>query len=221
MRALLVAALTLLVGACASERLKLTPPAGVDFSGKWALNEADSDDPQHILDPKKRPDQDPNDPAQNRGRGRRGGGGPGGPGGPGMQGGALQGPPPPGASQLGAPMRFPGKQLEIKQVAGVVTFASEGRNRLCQPGTEHKKGPKPDHRDRDPSPGARDNAPSACGWDEATLVVMGGDADDGRPPFEEQYTLSGDRQRLIETVVFKGGRSSGFVMSRVWDRVTK
>ena len=220
MRALLVAVLTLLVSACATERLKVTPPAGVDFSGSWKLNEADSDDPQHLLNPQKK-NQDPNDPSQARGRGqgRRGGGG--GPaGGPGMAGGVSQGPPPPGAAQMRMPLRFPGKQLEIKQVAGVVSFSSDGRSRVCQPGTERKKAAKPDYRDRDPSPMSRDNASPVCGWEEATLVLMGGEENDDhdRPQFEEQYTLSTDRQRLVETVVFRGGRSSGFTMSRVWDR---
>ena len=41
---------------------------------------------------------------------------------------------------------------------------------------------------------------------------------DDRPPFEEQYSLSEDGQRLIEVVGFRGGRSNGFTMSRVWDR---
>ena len=33
----------LLLGACASDRLSLSPPSGVDFSGKWKLDEADSE----------------------------------------------------------------------------------------------------------------------------------------------------------------------------------
>ena len=45
-----------------------------------------------------------------------------------------------------------------------------------------------------------------------------GRSDDERPPFEEQYSLSEDGQRLIEIVGFRGGRSNGFTMSRVWDR---
>jgi hypothetical protein len=57
-----------------------------------------------------------------------------------------------------------------------------------------------------------------CGWAEKTLIVRGGDPDDEHPPFEEHYSLSDDGQRLVEVVEFKGGRSSGFTMSRVWDR---
>jgi len=32
--------------------------------------------------------------------------------------------------------------------------------------------------------------------------------------------VSDDGQRLIEVVSYKGGRSSGFTASRVWDRVS-
>ncbi len=54
---------------------------------------------------------------------------------------------------------------------------------------------------------------------EKTLIVRGGDPDEDHPPFEEHYSLSDDGRRLVEVVEFKGGRSSGFTMSRVWDRV--
>src|SRR5258708_38896126 len=37
------------LAACASEKLAQAPPAGVDFSGRWKLNEADSDDPQRLI----------------------------------------------------------------------------------------------------------------------------------------------------------------------------
>ena len=40
----------ILLAACASEKLALAPPAGVDFSGSWKLNQADSDDPQRLLE---------------------------------------------------------------------------------------------------------------------------------------------------------------------------
>jgi hypothetical protein len=62
--------------------------------------------------------------------------------------------------------------------------------------------------------------PLNCGWDEGTLVVKPSDPEDDRPPFEQRFSLSDDGQRLIEVVSFKGGRSSGFTASRVWDRVT-
>src|ERR1700727_3186330 len=37
------------ISACASDGLNLAPPPGVDFSGHWQLNVADSDDPVHLL----------------------------------------------------------------------------------------------------------------------------------------------------------------------------
>ena len=39
----------LLIAGCASEKLALTPSPGVNFSGHWKLNEADSDDPQRVV----------------------------------------------------------------------------------------------------------------------------------------------------------------------------
>ena len=101
---------------------------------------------------------------------------PGGPGGPVM----------PPVSALSEGLRWPGKQLEIKQVAGVVAFTSDGINRVCQP----MEGGKPhrhhaDSADRDgASPGrgtraqGRDQSPARCGWAEKTLIVQGGDPDD-------------------------------------------
>jgi hypothetical protein len=64
----------------------------------------------------------------------------------------------------------------------------------------------------------RDAPPPRCGWAEKTLIVQGGDPDDDHPPFDEHYSLSDDKQRLVEVVGFTGGRSRGFTMSRVWDR---
>jgi len=104
----------------------------------------------------------------------------------------------------------------------VVAFTSDGKNRICQP-SGAKKGPR--HHDsvsdRDaPLPAARDAPPPSCGWSEKTLVVHGSkDADEDRPPSEERYSISEDGQRLVEEVSFRGGRSNGFTMSRVWDRL--
>src|ERR1700692_909392 len=36
------------LSACASEKLALAPPSGVDFTGRWKLDEADSDDPLRV-----------------------------------------------------------------------------------------------------------------------------------------------------------------------------
>jgi len=218
------------VGACAGEKLAQMPPAGVDLSGRWKLNEADSDDPQRLLQAQL------NAPASNSnnepspgggsggGRGRRGGGA-GGAGG--MSPGAPAGPMMPSVGAMADGLRWPGKALEVKQVAGVVAFTSDGVNLVCQPSEGH---PGRHHggsdRDappagRDAPPRARDVPPTHCGWLEKTLIVMGGDPDDDHPPFEKHYSLSDDGQRLVEVVDFKGGRSSGFTMSRVWDRATQ
>jgi hypothetical protein len=113
-------------------------------------------------------------------------------------------------------LRWPGRQLEIKQVAGVVAFTSEGINRVCQPTSAGVLGLH--HAADRGDPHGRDIPPPQCGWTDKTLVVQGGDPDDDHPPFEEHYSLSEDGQRLVEVVNFKGGRSSGFTMSRVWDR---
>ncbi len=218
------------LAACASEKLAHAPPAGVDFSGRWKLNEADSDDPQRLLQAqfdKPTPGQSTSSGGQggSGGRGgRQGGGGRGGPAGANL-GGPL-GPVMPSAGVMGEGLRWPGKQLDIKQIDGVVAFTSDGANRVCQPGDGGK--PHRHHGDsngrddassgRDAPNRGRDAPPPHCGWDEKTLIVQGGDPDDDHPPFEEHYSLSDDGLRLIEVVAFRGGRSSGFTMSRVWDR---
>ena len=130
----------------------------------------------------------------------------------------------PSVRALSEGLRWPGSQLEIKQVAGVVAFTADGVNRICQPTDAakfHARKPRP------PEDGAagraapahtREAPPPLCGWLEKTLIVQSGDPDDDDPPFEERYSLSEDGQRLVEVVSFRGGRSSGFSMSRVWDR---
>jgi len=217
------------LAACASDKLAQAPPAGVDFSGHWKLNEADSDDPQRLVQAQfNQSTSTDSDPSSGGGSGGGRGGRQGGRGGAG----AGMSPRGPGApvmpsvSVMSESLRWPGKQLEVKQVAGVVSFTSGGASRVCQPmdsgGKHHHHGPRPDDgraSGRDAPPRARDAPPPHCGWSEKTLIVQGGDPDDDHPPFEEQYSLSEDGQRLIEVVNFKGGRSTGFTMSRVWDRV--
>jgi hypothetical protein len=215
MRAAAVVVAILILSACVEEKLAANPPPGVDFSGQWKLNEADSDDPQHLAQAANGTAPNSNNvPQTGRGRGRGGGGGiPG----------ANQGPPPPPISTMAASLRWPGKALEIKQVAGVVAFTSDSRNRVCQPGSEkkHHRHREDDSRDRDSMPSGRDAPPPVCGWSERMLVVRGGDPDDDRPAYEEDYSLSEDGGRLIEVVIFTGGRSNGYTLSRVWDRVQK
>ena len=189
-----------LLAACASDKLALAPPVGVDLSGQWQLNQADSDDPQHLI-------QGPiNGQAIRRnsdGSGRGGGG--------------LFGPAVPSVSALADALRWPGKELQIKQFAGAVTFRSDGFNRACRPNDQFSKSLQPG---KSPTTG-RDAAPTHCGWEDKTLVIQNGDPDQDHLSFEERYTLSEDGRRLVEVLGFQGGRSNGFTMSRVWDRANQ
>jgi hypothetical protein len=212
-----VLAAVLCLSACASEKLKLAPPPGVDFSGHWQLNVADSDDPMHLAQPASNPGAGSANAGSGGagGRGSRGGAG-------GMGNPALYGPITPSFGAVGEALRWPGKALQIKQVAGVVAFTSDGKNRICQPSDEEKRPRHPNSNPSDPDaplPAAREAPPPRCGWSDKTLIIQSRDSDDDRAPFEESYSLSEDGQRLIETVGFKGGRSNGFTVSRVWDRV--
>ncbi len=224
MRLVVVLAVMCLAG-CASEKLAQAPPAGVDFSGVWKLNEADSDDPQRLIQAQfDTPAAGQSNAPGGQGGGSSGRGGRGRAGAGGIGVGGPTGPVMPSVSAMSDGLRWPGKHLEIKQVAGVVAFSSDGLNRVCQPsggGRSHRHHAE-DSRDGDTEgrdePRARDAPPVHCGWEDKTLIVRGGDSDDDRPPFDERYSLSDDRQRLVEVVGFKGGRSSGFTMSRVWDR---
>jgi hypothetical protein len=210
----------LALSACAGDKLSLAPPAGVDFTGRWKLNDAESDDPMHLLQTAN------SQAAAGAGNGGNSGGRGGGRGGRGGGTGypALMPPATPAMGVLAEALRFPGKQLEIKQVSGVVAFASDGKNRVCQPGNA-KQGARhhggASDRDRDaPLPSAREAPPPSCAWSEKTLIVRGGrDPDEDRPPSEERYSISEDGQRLVEEVSFRSGRSNGFTMSRVWDRL--
>ena len=132
----------------------------------------------------------------------------------------------PGVTALSDGLRWPGKDLEIKQDAGVVSIASLGIRQSYRPSAADKSRPLPKSKSdesadpgRDPRRARGDGPPPACGWDGSTLVVQAENPDDDHPPFEERYSLSDDGSRLIEVVAFKGGRSGGFTVSRVWDRV--
>jgi hypothetical protein len=217
--------------ACASEKLALAPPSGVDFTGRWKLDEADSDDPMRIVQSQMgAPGTAAGDSGSSGGRRGQGGGRGGRGGGQGGRGGAGPGagaPSVPAVGALSEGLHWPGKELEIKQVAGVVAITSAGDSRVYQPVadvTKHRHRKRSDNdgapRDRDMRPRDRDDGPPpVCGWDDKTLVVQSGAPDDDHPPFEERYSVSEDGQRLIEVVGFKGSRSGGFTMSRVWERV--
>jgi hypothetical protein len=201
------------MSACASDGLRPAPPPGVDFSGHWKLNVADSDDPMHLLQLANAQATGAADNSGNSGRGGRGGQ---------TAGGytAVIPPATPSVGVLAEAARFPGKLLDIKQVGGVLTFSSSGQTRVCQPGDAKKtRRHHYDPSDRDaPLPAARDTPPPKCGWLEKTLIVQSRELSEDRPPFEEHYSVSEDGQRLVEEAIFSGGRSSGFTMSRVWDR---
>jgi hypothetical protein len=234
MRAVVGALLMMLLSACASDKLALLPPPGVDMTGHWKLNEADSDDPLRLVQSQNAtnsPSAQGGQGGQGGGQGGQGGGRGGRQGGRGGPGAGLpgtpMGPAMPGIGAIGAGLRWPGKTLEVKQVAGVVTFDSDGKSQVFRPVAGDRKarphhgppGDDPSHGRDLPAHGRGDGPPPRCGWEERTLVVQGDDPDDDHPPFEERYSLSEDGQRLIEVVGFKGGRSAGFTLSRVWDRV--
>jgi hypothetical protein len=217
-----------LLAGCASEKLALAPPPGVDFSGHWKLNEADSDDPQRLIQSQFSGGYgaaDGTGSTRGGGRGgRRGGGGRGGGGGTGGSsgggdagsgGGGGSGPGGsgngaggfggmPSIAAMGAGLRWPGKDLEIKQAGGVETFTSDTHNRTYQPGVLVKK--------------RKGSFEQACGWDGDSLVIRA-EPDDERHGFEERYSVTTDGQRLVQTVDFKHGKREGFTLSRVWDRV--
>jgi hypothetical protein len=219
MRIVMVAAVFVL-SACAGDRLAPTPPAGVDLSGHWILNEAESDDAQRLMQAQLAAATAGTGPgstsAGQGGRNGRGGGGlgPGGPAGPQM----------PAVSMLAEGLRWPGRDLALKQTGDTVTFTADGGSRSCRSGEKHPpphKGPShndPSHGRDAPSRGRGDAPPPRCGWDARTLVVQSSEPDEDRPPFEQRFSVSEDGQRLFEVVSFKGGRSSGFTASRVWDR---
>ncbi len=140
----------------------------------------------------------------------------------GLGAGVPGGPALPSVSAMSEGLRWPGKQLEIKQVAGVVAFTSNGNSLVCQPmDAERPLRSQGEGRGgaagRDAPSRSRETPPPRCGWADKTLIVLSGDADDP-PPFDQHFSLSDDGRRLVEVVGFKGGRSSGFTMSRVWDR---
>src|SRR5258707_681270 len=120
----------ILLAACASEKLALAPSAGVDFSGSWKLNKADSDDPQLLLQSQTDPNRAKASGGDSTGGPSGGGGSPGG-GRGGKRGGqrsnsrsaaaGAQAPPSSATLRaLGSSLRWPAKDISIKQVAGTV-----------------------------------------------------------------------------------------------------
>lgn len=212
---------------CASNQLASSPPPGVDLSGHWTLNLADSDDAQRLMQSQiaaatagvTGSGSGPSGGGGGRQRGRNGGMGPG-PGGP-------AGPVMPSVAVLDDSLRWPGRDLTLEQNAERISFTSDGASRSCRPSAHKDDGHHPPsggngnaHGHDMPARGRGDAPPPRCGWDERTLVVQSGEPDDDRPPYEQRFSLSEDGDRLVEVVEFKGGRSNGFVASREWDRVS-
>jgi hypothetical protein len=198
---------------CASGNLASAPPAGVDLSGHWTLNVANSDDPQRLMQSQiaaATANTTSDGQTGSSGRGGRNGGR------SALQGGPM-GPMMPSVLVLDEALRWPGRDLSIQQASGIVTFLSDGSQRPCRthPGQGHS-GDRGGHNAA--TRGRGDAPPPRCGWDERTLVVQSGEADEDHAPFEQRFNVSEDGQRLEEIVVFKGGRSSGYVASREWDR---
>ena len=195
-----------MMAACASNGLNPAPPSGVDLSGHWTLDEADSDDAQRLLQSQLRAaTQTPS--ASGPTTGRRGAG---------AMGPTAMGPVMPPVTVLDEGLRWPGKDVSINQSGPVVTFSSGGSVRDCQLKAAPKAAAHPGAATR----GRGDAPPPRCGWDQGTLVVQSGEPEEDHPPYEQRFSLASDGQRLVEVILFKGGRSDGFSASRVWNRAT-
>jgi hypothetical protein len=194
-----------ILAACASNGLAPAPPPGVDLSGHWTLDEADSDDAQRLQQSQlKAATQSASGSGQ--ASGRRGAVGPT----------AAMGPVMPPLLVLDEGLRWPGKDVSIKQSGAVVTFASGGSVRDCQ----LKPIKPPAHSPGVATRGRGDAPPPRCGWDQGTLVVQSGEPEEDHPPYEQRFSLAQDGRQLVEVILFKGGRSDGFSASRVWNRAT-
>ena len=194
-----------ILAACAGNGLSVTPPSGIDLSGHWTLDEADSDDAQRLQQSQlKAATQNASGSGQTPNRRGAGAMGP-----------TAMGPVMPPLLVLDEGLRWPGKDVSIKQSGPVVTFSSGGSVRDCQ-----LKPAKPATHPGTATRGRGDAPPPRCGWDEGTLVVQSGEPEEDHPPYEQRFSLSPDGQRLVEVILFKGGRSDGFSASRVWNRAT-
>jgi hypothetical protein len=191
-----------ILAACASTGLNSAPPSGIDLSGHWTLDEADSDDAQRLQQSQLKAATE-NASGSGQTARRRGAVGPT----------TAMGPVMPPLLVLDEGLRWPGKDVSIKQSGPVVTFSSGGSVRDCQ-----LKPAKPATHPGTATRGRGDAPPPRCGWDQGTLVVQSGEPEEDHPPYEQRFSLSSDGQQLVEVILFKGGRSDGFSASRVWNR---
>jgi hypothetical protein len=192
-----------ILAACASNGLTPAPPSGVDLSGHWTLDEADSDDAQRLMQSQlKAATQTTSGSGQTSNRRGAGAMGP-----------TAVGPVMPPLLVLDEGLRWPGKDVSIKQSGPVVTFSSGGSVRDCQ-----LKSVKAPTQPAAATRGRGDAPPPRCGWDQGTLVVQSGEPEEDHPPYEQRFSLSAGGQQLVEVILFRGGRSDGFSASRVWNR---
>jgi hypothetical protein len=205
MRAAFLLLIALSAG-CATDRgLATSPPPGVDLSGHWRLNVADSDDPLRLTQAMSS-GNGMGSPDQNQRGGQRSGRG-------GRSAAQL-----PFGQPISIPamivadlLRWPGAQMEIHQEGGTATFNSDGDSRIYRPGAGSTKATGHARKDH------RSSAPSPCGWLGASLVVHV-EAEGNQPGFDAQYRVSDDGARLVQLITLQGGQLTGFTMSRVWDR---
>jgi len=163
---------TLMLVSCAHEPLAVAPPAGVDFSGHWRLDTADSDDPHRLVQADTGRSADSS------------------------------------VGAIGEAMQWPGKDLVVKQIGGVVAFSSDGENRVYQPSTSFA---------RDAQGGRRRRSERRCGWSGKSLLVEAAADDDG-PTIEERYQVSADGAHLLQTIR-PAGSDRGVEFVRVWNKV--
>jgi hypothetical protein len=207
MRATFLLLITLFAGCATESDLALSPSAGVDLSGHWRLNVADSDDPLRLAQAMAAgnrlasQDQGPGG-SQRNGR-------PGGRPGPQL---AYAQPVSISAAVMADLLHWPGTEVEIRQDGGVVTFNSDGDSRVCQPAAGAKNAAG-----HGGKKGRRSDTPPRCGWAGTSLIVHV-EPEDNQPGFDAQYRLSDDGARLLQLITLQGGRLTGFTMSRVWDR---
>jgi hypothetical protein len=207
MRATLLLLIALSAGCATESDLASSPPPGVDLSGRWRLNVADSDDPLRLAQAMASgnttsQDQGPGG-AQRSGRNR--GSAPGAP---------LRVVPPVSisAAVMADLLHWPGPEVEIRQDGGAVTFNSDGDSRLYQPvaGAKNAAG-------QGGKKGHRSDLPPRSGWSGTSLIVHI-EPEENQPGFDAQYRVSDDGARLLQLITLQGGRLTGFTMSRVWDR---
>jgi hypothetical protein len=207
----------------------------VDFSGHWVLNQADSDDPQRILQSQfkaavgKTSDTGTgNGGDDGGGRGRRGGRG-GGSGGRqgGSQGGtgdsndggvsAIGRGPLPSMDLMSAAVRWPGRSLIIAQSSEAVTLNSDEASVECKPMSGKRMSGQKSSSGEHRRSATDADLKQFCGLMGKSLVLHTGNMDEDHPPFVERFKISADGSRLIELVGF-GQRGGGFSLSRVWDK---